>query len=255
VIATTVPLGWRMLIYFVVGVAAGISNGVAGGGTFLTFPSMLALGVPALQANVSSSVGVLPSYVGGMREFRHALGPHWRLIRQLLPACIAGVGAGAALLLFGSPEVFRSVVPWLIAAGTLLFAAGPWITKRIAHLGHHGTRRKALFVGIFTVSIYGGYFGAGLGILLLAVMGLTVTDEISTLQGLRSVLSTVINATAALIFIVRGHLVMEAVSMLLVGTLLGGVLGALLISRLSPKTVRVVIVAVGIATAIRLWVA
>jgi hypothetical protein len=116
-------------------------------------------------------------------------------------------------------------------------------------------RRRALFVGIFTVSIYGGYFGAGLGILLLAVMGLTVTDEIATLQGLRSVLSTIINATAALIFVIRGNLVIEAVSMLLIGTLLGGVLGALLISRLSPRTVRIVIVAVGVATAIRLWVA
>ena len=105
------------------------------------------------------------------------------------------------------------------------------------------------------MSIYGGYFGAGLGILLLAVMGLTITDEISTLQGLRSVLSTIINATAALIFVVRGHLVLEAVSMLLVGTLLGGVIGALLISRLSPRTVRMVIVAVGAATAVRLWVA
>lgn len=254
-LATSVPLGWRMAIYLVVGIAAGISNGVAGGGTFLTFPSMLALGVPALQANVSSSVGVLPSYIGGMREFRHALGPHWRLIKQLLPACISGVVTGAALLLLGSPDVFRSVVPWLIAIGTLLFAAGPWLTQRIAHLGHHGTRRTALFIGIFIVSIYGGYFGAGLGILLLAVMGLTVTDEIATLQGLRSVLSTIINATAALIFLLRGNLVIEAVSMLLVGTLIGGVVGALLISRLSPKTVRTLIVVVGAATAVRLWLA
>jgi uncharacterized membrane protein YfcA len=242
-----------MAIYLAVGIAAGISNGIAGGGTFLTFPSMLALGVPALQANVSSSVGVLPSYVGGMREFRTALAPHWRLVRQLLPACIGGVIVGAGLLLLGSPTTFRAVVPWLIAGGTLLFAGGPWITQRIAHLGHHGTRRRALFIGIFLLSIYGGYFGAGLGILLLAVMGLTLTDDMAMLQGLRSALSTVINATAALIFVIRGNLVPEAVSMLLVGTLIGGALGASLISRLSPQTVRVLIVTIGAATAIRLW--
>jgi uncharacterized membrane protein YfcA len=136
----------------------------------------------------------------------------------------------------------------------LLFAGGPWITQRIAHWGHHGTRRRALFIGIFFLSIYGGYFGAGLGILLLAVMGLTLTDDMAMLQGLRSALSTVINATAALIFVIRGDLVPEAVSMLLIGTLIGGALGASLISRLSPRTVRLLIVSIGAATAVRLWV-
>ena len=111
-----------------------------------------------------------------------------------------------------------------------------------------------MFIGIFFLSIYGGYFGAGLGILLLAVMGLTLTDDMAMLQGLRSALSTVINATAALIFVIRGDLVPEAVSMLLIGTLIGGALGASLISRLSPRTVRLLIVSIGAATAVRLWV-
>jgi uncharacterized membrane protein YfcA len=87
VIASSVALGWRLLIYLVAGVAAGVSNGIAGGGTFITFPTMLALGVPALAANVSSSVGVLPSYIGGMRSFRHSMAPHSRLIKQLLIPC------------------------------------------------------------------------------------------------------------------------------------------------------------------------
>jgi uncharacterized membrane protein YfcA len=109
-------------------------------------------------------------------------------------------------------------------------------------------------VGIFVVAIYGGYFGAGLGIMLLAVLALTLNDDIHTMQGLRSVLSTLINLVAAIIFICRGHLVMGAVLMLLVGTLLGGWLGTLLIERLSPTTVRVLIVLVGVVTTVRLAV-
>jgi uncharacterized membrane protein YfcA len=108
---------------------------------------------------------------------------------------------------------------------------------------------------MFLLSIYGGYFGAGLGILLLALMGLTLSDDIGELQGLRSVLSTIINAVAALIFLIRGHLIVEAVIMLLVGTFLGGLLGTALIKRLSPTTVRVLIVTIGVATALRLWFA
>ncbi len=250
--ANSLPIGWRLAVYLLAGIAAGISNGIAGGGTFITFPTMLALGVPALQANVSSSVGVLPSYVGGIRGYRQELAQRWPLVRQLLPACLGGVGTGAALLLLGSPTTFRNIVPWLIMAATLLFAAGPVITKRIAHLGHHELRVRALHIGMFLISVYGGYFGAGLGIMLLALMGLTLPDDLDTLQGLRSALSTIINAAAALIFLVRGHLVAEAVIMLFVGTLIGGYLGTKLIRRLRPTTVRVLIVTIGFATSVNL---
>jgi len=251
-LANSLPIGWRLTIYLLAGIAAGISNGIAGGGTFITFPTMLALGVPALQANVSSSVGVLPSYVGGIRGYRQELMRRWPLVRQLLPACLAGVATGAALLLFGRPETFRLIVPWLILAATLLFATGPVITRRIAHLGHHGLRMRALHIGMFVVSVYGGYFGAGLGIMLLALMGLTLPDDLDTLQGLRSALSTIINAVAALIFLVRGHLVAEAVIMLFFGTLIGGYFGTKLIRRLRPVTVRVLIVTIGLATSLNL---
>jgi uncharacterized membrane protein YfcA len=243
----------RLAIYLLAGVAAGISNGIAGGGTFITFPTMLALGVPAIQANVSSSVGVLPSYLGGLRGFRRELKVRMPLVRRLLPACVLGTLTGTALLLGGSPGTFKSVVPWLIGAATLLFALSPYLTRKLSHIDHdHPTRRGALQLGVFLVAAYGGYFGAGLGIMLLAVMGLTLPDDLDTLHGLRSALSTVINAIAAVVFIVRGHLAMEAVSMLLVGTLIGGWLGTKLIQRLRPSTVRILIVAIGAATAIRL---
>lgn len=251
-IANSLPIGWRLPLYALAGIAAGIANGVAGGGTFITFPTMLALGVPALAANVSSSVGVLPSYVGGIRGFRHQLASRWPLVRSLLPASVVGVAVGATLLLLGPATTFRSVVPWLIASATVLFALGPTITKRVAHVGHHHTRRRALQIGVFLVAVYGGYFGAGLGIMLLAVMGLTLDDDLDTLQGLRSALSTIMNLVAATIFLVRGHLVFEAVSMLFLGTLVGGWFGTALIKRLQPRTVRAIIVLIGATTAIRL---
>ena len=252
-LSATIPLAWRLLIYLLAGVGAGIANGVAGGGTFITFPILLATGASALAANVSTTVGVVPSYVGGIRGFQPQLRGHGGLIRSLVPSCIIGTAVGCTLLLLGSPHLFQLVVPWLIGAGTLLFALAPLITKRLAHIDHaHSGRRAGLFVGIFLVSIYGGYFGAGLGILLLAVMAVTLPFDLNELQGLRNVLSLIINLLAALIFVVRGHLIADAVYMFLVGTFVGGWLGMLLLVRLSPGVVRALIIGIGLVTTVRL---
>lgn len=257
-VANALPLGWRLVIFGVAGIAAGISNGIAGGGTFLSFPTLLAMGIPTLQANVSSTVGVLPSSLGGIRGFRRELSTHKQLVRSLVPTCFLGSLAGTALLLLGSNQTFRNVVPWLIGSATLLFAMAPRITKRLAKIEHdadEGTapvRRRTLFIGVFLASAYGGYFGAGLGIVLLAVMALTLPYEIYVLQGLRLALSMIINAVAAVVFIIRGHLAMDAVYMLLIGTLIGGWLGTLLIRRVSPQVVRALVITVGAATTIKL---
>jgi len=255
VTAAALSLGWRLTIYLTAGVGAGIANGIAGGGTFITFPTMLALGVPPVSANVSSSVGVLPSYLGGIRGFRRELSIKGPLLRSLVPVCLIGTGLGAFLLLQGQPSTFRQVVPWLIGAATVVFALSPWITRRLSHIDHdHPTRRIALQVGVFAVAVYGGYFGAGLGIMLIAVMGVTLPDDLHTLHGLRNAISTMINAVAAAIFVLRAPLNYEAVSMLLIGTLIGGWLGTSLIKRLKPAVVRVLIVAIGAGTAIYLAV-
>jgi uncharacterized protein len=244
---------WRLSLVLLAGIGAGIANGVAGGGTFITFPTLLATGVPALQANLSTTVGVVPSYLGSLRVFRHQLGEHRALIKTLLPACVLGTAAGCTLLFEGSPALFRSVVPWLIGCGTALFALSPLITRRLAHVDTaHPARRWGLYVGIFLSSVYGGYFGAGMGILLLAVMGLTLPLKIHEVQGLRNALSLIINMVAALIFIIHGHLAGTDVVALLIGTLIGGYLGALLIVRLSPTLVRVVVIVVGVVTTIKL---
>lgn len=249
----SIPLALRLTVFLVAGVAAGISNGIAGGGTFIIFPAMLAMGIPALQANVSSTVSVVPSFVGGIRGFRHELHVHRHLIRSLMPSSLLGAGVGTVVLLTGSPATFRAVVPWLIGAGTVLFAMAPWISARLSHVHeNHPGRRWALHVGIFLVSVYGGYFGAGIGILLLAVLAVTLPFDVKEIQGLRIVLSIVITSFAALIFLIRGHLAWQAVGMFMIGTLLGGWLGTMLVRRLSPSIVRVLVVATGLFTTVRL---
>jgi uncharacterized membrane protein YfcA len=247
------PLAWRLSIVLLAGVAAGIANGIAGGGTFITFPTLLSLNVPALTANISTTVGVVPSYVGSLRVFRDQLRPHKRLLASLLPSIVVGTVLGTVLLLTGSASTFRSVVPWLIGGGTVLFALSPYVTRALAHLeSDHRGRQWALYTGIFAVSIYGGYFGAGMGILLLAVMALALPFEILELQGLRNAISFVINIVAAVIFVVHGHLAWKYVGMLLVGTLIGGWLGAILLTKLSPLVVRILVIAIGVATTIKL---
>ncbi len=164
-----IAIGWRLVHLFGGGHRRGHrETGVAGGGTFITFPTLLATGIPALQANLSTSVGVVPSYLGSFARVSSSASP----LSPSHPLADSFVrpgdrGPGCTLLLSASPSTFRSIVPWLIGAGTVLFAASPLITKRLTHVSHeHPARRWALFIGVFVVSAYGGYFGAGLGILV-----------------------------------------------------------------------------------------
>jgi len=245
----------REVLLVAVGIVAGVFNGVAGGGTLLTFPVLLGLGLPALTANVSSSVGVLPSYVGGIAGFRGQLGDKRPLLTALVPASVLGALAGTALLLGGTPATFRAVVPWLIGIATVAFAAQPIVVRAVAHVPHdHPTRRALLQGGTFAIAVYGGYFGAGLGIMLLAVLGLALPDDLQTLSGLRSVLSTLINAVAAVVFVLRGHLAWDVVVCLWAGTLTGGFAGTVVVFKLHPSWLRAVVVAIGAATTVRLAV-
>ena len=238
------------------GLAAGVFNAVAGGGTFVTFPTLLALGVAPLQANLTSAVGVLPSYLGGIQKFSRAREERRALLLTLFWPSLAGSLVGCALLLLAPPATFRLLVPWLIGVGTALFTLSPWISRKLSHLSHdHPARRRALVGGVFFCAIYGGYFGAGLGILLMATMALTLPDDIFTLTGLRVLLALGINLIAALVFVVHGQLDWWGVVALWMGTLVGGYLGSILLTKLSPSWVRACVILVGAGTTIKLAMA
>jgi uncharacterized membrane protein YfcA len=252
----TTPLtSTHVLLLILGGVGAGFFNGVAGGGSLISFPLLLALGYPALTANVTNTVGIWPGYAGGAAGFRQEIsGQRGRLI-QLTPVAVAGGIAGAILLLTTSSAVFRSLAPWLVLGASLLFAAQPLLRKALGGSDHAPrTRPVLLTAGTFLASIYGGYFGAGLGVMLLAILGLALPDSIVRTSGLRTALSILVNGTAAVVFLIHRGLAWDAVGLLAAGSFVGGWFGARVAISIPATALRIVVVAVGLATVVKLLV-
>jgi uncharacterized membrane protein YfcA len=253
------PLGvvhlsaWRDVVLVLAGAGAGIFNGVAGGGTLITFPVLLALGFGPLTANITNTVGIWPGYVGGTAGFRVEIGDQRAHLRTLLP--LAGVGAvvGAVLLLTTPSEDFSALAPWLVLLAALLFAAQPLLTRFLAGRAHH-LHRLLLYGGTLLAAVYGGYFGAGLGVMLLALLGLALPDTLARTGGLRTILSVAVNGIAAAIFIVHVRLDWDVVGLLAAGSLAGGWVGARVALRLPVTVLRLVVVAIGLATTVALLV-
>jgi uncharacterized membrane protein YfcA len=238
------------------GLGAGIFNGVAGGGSLISFPLLLALGYPALTANITNTVGIWPGYVGGAAGFRHQIsGQRERLVR-LSPVAVLGGVAGAILLLTTSSATFKSIAPWLVLGASLLFAAQPLLRRALDGGSHHPPRTRPVLLigGTFVASIYGGYFGAGLGVMLLAILGLALPDSIARTSGLRTALSILVNGIAAAVFLVHGGLAWRAVGLLAAGSLIGGWIGARVALSIPAMALRIVVVAVGLATVVKLLV-
>jgi uncharacterized membrane protein YfcA len=245
----------RDILLVLAGIGAGIFNGVAGGGTLITFPTMLAMGFPALNANMTCTVAILPTYVGGLAGFRVEIRAQRGHLRSLLPVALVGSVVGAVLLLTTSVSDFERIAPWLVLLAAGLFAAQPILVRALSGIANdHPTRRALLFGGLFLASIYGGYFGAGLGVIMLAVLGLALPDTLIRTSGLRTILSVGVNGIAALAFIVHGSVSWTAAAWLALGGLVGGWLGARVALHLPAMALRVVVVAIGLATGIRLLV-
>jgi uncharacterized membrane protein YfcA len=255
-LATAVSLSaGRDLLLVLAGIGAGIVNGVAGGGTLVSFPVLLALGYPALTANMTSTVGIWPGYLGGVAGFSKEIGSQSELVRRLSVPAILGAVVGAVLLLTTPASAFERLAPWLVLGASLLFAVQPLLVRLLGQAGHeHPTRRVALVGGTFLTAVYGGYFGAGMGVLLLAILGLTLPDTLARTSGMRTVLSVLVNGVAAAVFILHGSLAWVAVAMLAIGSLVGGYGGARVARRLPAPILRVVVVAIGVATGVTLLV-
>lgn len=220
--------------------AAGVLNAIAGGGSFLTLPALVFVGIPPIMANATSALAVSPGYLGSTLGFRSELRalPQKRLKREMLIAAAGGV-AGALLLLVTPAEVFSDVVPWLLLFATLLFAAGPTLARRAmaASKTGHGLE-KWREPGLLLTCIYGGYFNGGLGILLMALYAVTGESRINTANALKNLNSLVLSWLSVAAFIVAGAIAWREGVLMMVAATVGGFLGARWAKKLPATWVR-----------------
>jgi uncharacterized membrane protein YfcA len=245
----------HVILIILGGLGAGIFNGVAGGGSLISFPILLALGYPALTANVTNTVGIWPGYVGSAAGFRHEIADQKARLARLTPVAVGGAVLGAILLLTTSSALFTRLAPWLILGAAALFAAQPLLRRALAGASPHPTTRPFLLTaGTFLASVYGGYFGAGMGVMLLAILGLALPDSLTRTSGLRTVLSIVVNGVAAAVFLIHGGLAWDVVGLLAIGSLVGGWVGARVALAIPAWSLRAVVILIGVGTAVKLLV-
>jgi uncharacterized protein len=238
------------------GYVAGLVNALAGGGSLVSFPALLAVGYPSITANVTNTIAIWPGYVGSAAGYRSELAGQGRRVLVLGATSAAGALTGAIVLLNTPERVFRSVVPWLIAFAAVLIAVQPRVAARMQALpGGSGEHRSSLLhVGVFAGTVYGGYFGAGGGVLLLGVLGLFLPDGIRALNGLRAALVLVVNTVALVVFAFFGPVEWSAVGFMAVASLAGGWTGASVARRLDSGVLRATIVAFALVVAAILFV-
>lgn len=239
-----------------VGLAAGALNAVVGSGTLITFPVLLALGVPPVTANITNTIGLVPGSVSGAWGYRRELtGQRVRVVR-LGSAALLGGSAGAVLLLMLPPAVFAAVVPILIVTALVLVLLQPRLSHRFiggARANGGGAWGVVLWVVVLLTGVYGGYFGAAQGVLLIAAMGTLLDSDLQRVNGLKNVLAGSVNAVAGLLFIALGHPQWNYVAVIAVSSAAGAQFGAHLGRRLAPPVLRSVIVLVGLAALIKLF--
>jgi hypothetical protein len=239
----------QILLITLAAMAAGAVNALAGGGTLITFPTLVALGLPAVAANVTNTVALVPGYFGATLAQLDDIRSQKKRLWIVLPAGAIGGILGGLLLLNTGEKLFAALVPYLILlASGLLAVQDPvraWLQKRAArHPGRPASEAlAALPVGI--AGIYGGYFGAGLSVIVLAVLGLTLDDNLTRLNALKQAVSFSVNVAAAVFFLFSGQVIWATATVMAVGALIGGALGGRLAGKIKPATLRLVVVSVG----------
>jgi uncharacterized membrane protein YfcA len=253
------PLAAALVI--AAGMAAGTINTIVGSGSLISFPTLLLLGYPPLVANVSNTLGLVPGVLSGVVGYRRELvGQRARAIPLLVAGGLGGLTGGVLLLVL--PEAaFNRIVPILILVACALMAVQPRLTAWIAERRARGSSTPAhdggplLLATVYATGIYGGYFGAGQGIILIALLAILIADDLQRLNGLKNAIAVTINAVAAVLFIALAPVAWEAVLLLALGSIVGGQIGATVGRRMSPTVLRTVVIVVGLVVAFRLLLA
>ena len=250
---------WEIVAVVVAGIWAGAINTIVGSGTLVTFPTLLAIGVPPVTANMSNSVGLVAGGLTGTWGYLPELRGAGRFVTRLVPMSALGAIPGALLLLWLPPEAFAAIVPALIGLGVLLVIFGPriqaWAKRRhvegqpapVWHL-------VALLAGVYAAGVYGGYFGAAQGVLLMGLLSTLSSEPLQRLNGIKNVLGTVVNAIGSLVFLLVSPELLDWGVVLAVGAgaVVGGLVGARIGRRLPPVALRAVIVLIGVVGIVKM---
>lgn len=239
----------ELLLVGLASIAAGVVNAVAGGGTLIAFPALVALGVPAIAANVTSKLALLPGYFGGTFAQRQDLRGQRSRLLWILPATFVAGLAGALLLVNTEEQLFTALVPYLILLSAVLVAiqepVKAWLIRFRTARGAAPAREGAAVVPIVLGAVYGGYFGAGLGVIILAVLGLFFHDSLVRLNALKQAMTFSTAVSASLFFAFSGHVLWDVALVMGVGALLGGACGGQLARRVKPAVLRWSVVVIG----------
>lgn len=240
----------EIVLVAVAGVMAGAVNAVAGGGSLITFPILVATGLPALTANISNTIAQCPGYASVAYGYRHQLRDQGARIRRFVPFALVGGAVGILALKAGSAATFRAIVPALILVACGLLAAGPALRRRIERR-HDGGGPPAVVLDLAVVATgaYISYFGAAAGVLLLAVLALLITDTLQRLNALNRFIVLAVNAPTAVILGILGPVDWVAVAVLAPTTLIGGSLGVVVARRLSDRVLRIAVISIGVGVA------
>jgi uncharacterized membrane protein YfcA len=257
----------QLVLLATAALAAGAVNAVAGGGSLISFPALLAVGYPALTANVTNSVALTPGYLGGTVGYRSELaGQRARVLALGVTSAVGAVG-GAVLLLVSSPELFERIVPFLIFVACGLLAVQTRLARLVRQRRSSDDRQAVpgrggadhhtlpLFAAQLLAAACGAYFGAGVGIMMLAILGIFLSDSLQRLNALKGLLSLLVSVVAAVWFVVFAEVSWVAVAVMAAASLVGGQLGVLLARRLNDQVLRWLVIAFGVAVGMRLLIA
>jgi len=244
-----------LILAGIAAILGGLVNAVAGGGTLITFPVLTALGVPPITANITNTVALCPGYLGGAYAQRKDIKGMEKLMFLLIPVSIAGGFAGGFILIHTGEKTFNFLIPYLLLLGSILLACQP-IVKKLFNPNLNSrkkTKKHNAFWSILLVTpsaMYGGYFGAGLGVVLLAVMGMYINANLTKINALKQTVSLIVNVTAAFLFVFYANVYWDYAIVMAICAFVGGAIGGRIAGRLNPEIFRWVVVCIGLAIAL-----